>query len=277
MRQAELTYFINERLAIHEKRRNGHDRPWTTDPILHAYRFTNVFREWDRVTIFVRDWLAYHYNADTVVAGAALARYINNTDTLVYLGFPREWNAAFVLSGLKNYRAKGYRVFNPAYIVSTNGKAMDKLDYVVSVLDEIHNAVHLEDCAYLWMAERELTKVDGVGHFMAGQIIADLKHTPLLKDAKDWWDWATPGPGSMKGLNYALGRPVDGKWAPSKFLPAMQELMHEVVPHLRLNGLRLDAQNFQNCLCEFSKYCRTKDGTGKPKQNYSPTVLKRAH
>lgn len=46
--------FARERHAIHLRRAAGQPPPWTEDPILAEYRFTNVFRELDRTTSWFR-------------------------------------------------------------------------------------------------------------------------------------------------------------------------------------------------------------------------------
>jgi hypothetical protein len=111
---------------------------------------------------------------------------------------------------------------------------------------------------------------------MAGQIIADLKHTPLLQNAKDWKTWAVPGPGSKRGLNRVLGHDIRANWPNSAFLYALRDLSITIQPKLRI-PLSLDMQNLQNCLCEFDKWCRAKDGSGKPKQRYIPTAQRVGH
>lgn len=45
--------FVTERHAIHERRLAGGAAPWTADPILANYPFTNVFRVFDRVTQYI--------------------------------------------------------------------------------------------------------------------------------------------------------------------------------------------------------------------------------
>jgi alpha-glutamyl/putrescinyl thymine pyrophosphorylase clade 1 len=45
--------FAAERLAIFYRRRHDPVGPWTSDPILRAYRFTNVFRATDRVSQYL--------------------------------------------------------------------------------------------------------------------------------------------------------------------------------------------------------------------------------
>jgi hypothetical protein len=45
--------FAAERQEIFFRRLSGTEPPWTTDAVLQAYRFTNVYRASDRV----RDWV----------------------------------------------------------------------------------------------------------------------------------------------------------------------------------------------------------------------------
>src|SRR4051812_18417786 len=47
-------WWINERHAIYLRRQAGQPFPWTTDAILQRYRFCNVFRELDTVTVWLR-------------------------------------------------------------------------------------------------------------------------------------------------------------------------------------------------------------------------------
>ena len=105
------------------------------------------------------------------------------------------------------------------------------------------------------MAYTKLTRIDGVGSFMAAQIIADLKHTPVLKRARDWWDWAAPGPGSSRGLNAVLGTDCDWRTRPVRFIELLQELRRDLRP-LTPIATELCLQDLQNCLCEFFKYER---------------------
>jgi len=270
-----LVHYINARLEAAQQWSAGGPPPFSPDPIIAVYRFTNVYREDDRVTRYILGWLNQNYDGN-VATSAALARFINEPPTLNFLGYPKVWSPTTTATALRAWRDSGRRTFNPAYIISTNGQKMDKLDYITDIVNEVHEYVHLLPGLPLWRAARELTKISGIGTFMAGQIIGDLKHTPLLADADDWWTWATPGPGSQRGLSYVLGHPSTRKLSEPAFLAEMSELMNEVLPRLALPR-RLDAQNFQNCLCEFSKYCRAVDGTGRPKQGYTPFLPPAAH
>ena len=53
--------WINERHAIYQRRVRGDQPPWTEDEILSKYKFTNPFRENDKVTIWMRNnWTKPH-------------------------------------------------------------------------------------------------------------------------------------------------------------------------------------------------------------------------
>ena len=51
----DFWYMCNERHRIFLAKEAGKPKPWTDDPIFQKYKFTNVFRELDRTTIFVRE------------------------------------------------------------------------------------------------------------------------------------------------------------------------------------------------------------------------------
>lgn len=48
-----LWYLGSERSGIYEKRLRGAPWPWTDDPILLEYKFTNIFRSADRVSQYL--------------------------------------------------------------------------------------------------------------------------------------------------------------------------------------------------------------------------------
>lgn len=50
---AHYLYFLHERNRISLQRFAGEARPWTKDDILNSYRFTDVFRPYDRTTQYI--------------------------------------------------------------------------------------------------------------------------------------------------------------------------------------------------------------------------------
>jgi hypothetical protein len=86
-----------------------------------------------------------------------------------------------------------------------------------------------------------------------------------LENAPDWWTFVAPGPGSIKGLEaYFDGARV----TKSSFLPNFLECRQEVDPLIPDYIPRISAQDFQNCLCEFSKWYRVKYQNGHIRNHY---------
>jgi hypothetical protein len=113
----------------------------------------------------------------------------------------------------------------------------------------------------------------GMGSFMAAQVVADMKHVQPLKNASDWKTFAASGPGSRKGLNAVMGRALDSPWAEDKWRLALARLIEVSAPILKdkeLDLVNLDAQDYQNTLCEWGKYWKAFTHTGRPKQKFKP-------
>jgi hypothetical protein len=104
---------------------------------------------------------------------------------------------------------------------------------------------------------------------MAAQVIADIKPYGLLKTAADWFTFAASGPGSRRGLNRVLNRSVDSPWDEGAWRHELAGLHKAVLPYLQ-DMPSLDAQNLQNCLCEFDKYDRARLGQASPSSASSP-------
>lgn len=278
-RTQELAYWITEREAMRKAKEAaavmgagpGHKHGWSDDLHMGTVRYCNVRREDDKVT----KWLAQHWRPQyREVWQILLARLINNVPTLEHLK-RRALEHQFTIdpleearSELKKLRQEG-PIFGNAYTVSTSGVSMDKVDYIIDrvLIPAEHLGIH-ED--YPWdrpgrqdrvaLAEMNLwlQRLTGVSSFMSGQIIADLKNTQghPLQTAPDWYTWAAPGPGSLRGLEAYFGRRV----TPSGFTAALAQVWQEVKPLLSEDLHDLHMQDLQNCMCEFSKYVRVKEG-----------------
>jgi hypothetical protein len=119
-------------------------------------------------------------------------------------------------------------------------------------------AVRRPELLTLEGAVRFVRRVPGIGPFLGAQVIADWKYAAPFDPEKtsDWWDWATIGPGSEKGMNIILGRPLDEKWKGREdvWLAELRRLL-PVVNHVlaAIGHAPVHAQDLQNCLCELAK------------------------
>lgn len=283
-KEIELAYWINERYQMRlrhdselpsNKTEGGLNLPswrygWSDDPIMGTTRWCNVHREDDRVTKFMR-------NAWKMPDGGhpvwwwVLGRMINYGPTLMGLlthdGKTRApVSLADISYELKRRRGTGAKVFTSAYTISTCGKFMDKIDYVVDWVVKSVQTYPFDEFTTLAHAFKDMTCIDGLGSFLAGQVLADLKNTAghPLQQAPDWWTWACPGPGSLRGLEAFYGTRVGAR----EFASALENVGMLTLPLLDKAIPRISAQDWQNCMCEFSKYMKLKEGRGHARNKY---------
>lgn len=271
---SDLMYWITEREAIRIKKEAGDRWPWTFDPILRDWRFCNVHRENDVVTRWIHNnWLYPHDGEVSLPFAMVLARMVNLPETLSDMGYPYAWDPEHFKQTIRDRKARKQKVWTNAYMItggySEGGETKEVI--IARVLDGVFdklksNPIVVGDT----LSEAcEKIKSPGVGSFLAAQAIADIKHSIILQswNAKDWWTWCAVGPGSTAGLNYLYERPQGKTLTEEQFRSEVNEIRLLIEDKL---GEKLDAQNVQNCLCEFSKYVRTKYYGGRPKSTYTP-------
>lgn len=285
---ASLVYWIQERWNIKKRRESGMQPPWTGDNIMATTRWCNVHREDDAVTRYIAEqWRGVWQRVGVSYVGTVvMLRMLNYIPTLKEI----QKNTMFAPSGAVwgiakqtclERRARGEKVFTSAYTISTCGKSMDKIDYVfdwvlakcrdekrfISLLaqDSLNDVFH------------RLTEVDGLGSFLAAQVLADLKNTPghPLAKAPDWWTFSAPGPGSLRGLSwYFFGRPVGA--TPTSYNRLLNICRSQVDPILQEchpDIPMISDQDFQNCLCEFSKYMKQLHGDTHVRNRYQAVAV----
>ena len=268
-----LFYWIKERDQIRQKKEAGLPKPWSTDPIFQHYKFCNVRREDDRVTIWIKNhWRDPCRGHPNMWFAMVVARLFNWPDTLDLIGFPlgdypgyKEIWRKWLKEKRDNFKAK---IFTGAYLVSTNGVSMDKIDYI---LDRVLTPIWERGFAPSYGDTLEsywnhLIQFDGLGSFMAGQVIADLKYIdPVLEKASDWWTWAPLGPGSKRGLNRYAGRDYRKPLKQSQGIGELIAIQSEIKKYLNMD---LPVHDVQNCMCEFDKYLRLEKGEGTVRSGY---------
>lgn len=288
---ADLTYWIAERESMRLRKFQMYGdnmlnvvdpgplkHGWSHDPAMGIPRYCNIRREDDRVT----QWLAQNWRPDHhEVWEIVLARMINLIPSLseIVSCLSTMDPIVDVTDALKDRRSRGEKVFTSAYTISTCGESMDKIDYVMRVVAEVKDRCErklLGTPPSMGVAPRleytyeALSSVPGLGSFLSAQVVADLKNTDghYLRDATDWWTWCAPGPGSKRGLSwYFFGKP-DALINDRNFHKLITKAWEEVEPLLPDYAKPLHMQDFQNCLCEFSKYMRFKNGDRRVRNKY---------
>lgn len=262
-----LLYWISEREKIRIAKEANKPKPWTDDEILSSYRFCNVRRMDDRVSQWLfHNWYTPYKDHHNIVLAVVMARLFNNPQTLEHAGFPKVWRPKALFNMLAFYRQEN-KLFNAAYIVSTNGIEMDKLEYIINKVlwplagykCHFHNSMEQE-----WKA---LHMFNGIGSFIGGQIVADLRWA-VTGQWSDKHTWAPMGPGSKRGMNRLLGRDIKTPIKQDYFCELLQDVYDRVKDDLPQIGKRLELIDIQSCLCEYDKMERTLFEGRRPKQLY---------
>lgn len=280
MRANELFKFMKERHSIYLRRYEGQAKPWTKDPILQQYRFCNIFRELDTVTKWLRDnWYMPHQYDEDVWFSAVVARLVNWPDTLEEIGYPVPFDRDRFVEVMQSRKDRGEKVYTGAYMIRAShdvgrSKAEYIADDILAVLwrDRETMRPYPTECLDLW--HQALMQYDGLGSFMAGQVVADVKYCEPMLVAPDWYDFAASGPGSRRGLNRVLGRDKNSPWTEGEWRGELSNLYDIIEP--RFSGFvepKLHAQDLQNSLCEFDKWSRVKNGEGFPRSKYNGSVM----
>jgi hypothetical protein len=175
-----LFYWVRERELIRlRKAHDGARPPFTGDEILSTYRFCNVRREDDRVTIWIRQNIRERFAGHPLLwLMLCIARQINWPDTLAELiggwgswpdgdGFaPHRLTAA-----LNARKTRGEKLYTGAYMISAPAsKGADKQAYIAeTVIGALWERRATFRATTLQRTHEWITRSNGWGPFMAYQ------------------------------------------------------------------------------------------------------------
>lgn len=264
------------------RKENGFPKPWSDDRVFQTTYFCNVHRENDKVTRWIRGFTAGRSDHNLFEYNIALFRFLNFPATIEEVGFKDHHFPNILETQLNNRAARGEKVWGNAYVITTHGQKMAKATYLAhDVLGKLYERLEGVRSACRGGtspptcsgASKALQYIDGIGSFLAGQIVADLKNSPghPLYNAEDKATFVEPGPGSIRGCAWFAG--VSGEYiakaGPSYFKDYFPQVRGYVDANWPEEVPRVDNQDLQNCLCEFDKYMRVRNGTGRSKRGYN--------
>lgn len=277
--------------TAYERQRIWHRRfvlklpePWTTDPVLRQFSFTNLYRELDRGTIYYLERILRPLTESGATDGDLLAitaayRLFNKVATWQACFEPTQtlrWDWSECEQRLRE-RAKRDSVFTAATMVCAyDGKpGRDKIERICLMLgatfaNRERHARDLKTAKTPREAWERLKGLPGIGPFLAYEIYSDLLY---FGDRFFKWDedaWANPGPGCQRGLKIVWPERRD-------FLSEMCELRDDQDAAFRRLGLdfaaiappgkeHLTLRSVEHWCCEFQKYSR-----GNTKRKFVPS------
>lgn len=276
-------WWMTERHDIYLRRKDGKPWPWTDDEIMRTYKFTNVYRELDRVTQELHRLVDPMGGQDPHdrLFHVILFRAFNWPPTYELLldsGAVRRSGAFDATVARKELRraAKTDKVFTGAYIITNAGSNRSKIDLMVDAMKVVHAARRtiwktIAEFNTMEDATEVLTNYPSLGNFTAYEVACDLRYQKgMLDRATDVMTWANPGPGAKRGIRRLMGggAMVEQKISVADCITWMQTLLLIANKRLPRRMPRLEMREIEHSLCEFDKYLRAKRGEGRPRSKY---------
>ncbi|GAA1963602.1 nucleotide kinase domain-containing protein [Catenulispora subtropica] len=261
--------FAAARQAIYEARLAGQPGPWTEDPILLNYRFTNCYRAADRVSQYLIRNVVYAGSQawPEVFFRTVLFKSFNRISTwellAEHLGTPSWTGYDFhsydkVLTGAFD---AGERLYSPAYVVPPPAMGEERKHSnhlrLIERMMASRAPERLRACQSMAEAFTLLRSFPAVGDFLGYQFLIDLNYSAELNF--DEMDFVVPGPGARDGIRKCFGAQADGIEADVIRYMADTQEEHFARLGLEFHGLRgrrLQLIDCQNLFCEVDKYAR---------------------
>jgi alpha-glutamyl/putrescinyl thymine pyrophosphorylase clade 1 len=263
--------FASERLAMFYRRFSDRAGPWTSDPILRRYRFTNAYRAADRVSQYlIAEVQAREDRPQTpreVFFRTVLFKIFNRIETWESLEDcfgPLEWrqlDLPKIDQALEELRLHGRKIYSAAYIMPSpalgharkhsNHLALLKLMIEDRLPERVRQAPSLRSVYEL------ILRYPGLGPFLAFQYTIDLNYSCMLDFEES--ELVVAGPGALDGISKCF-IDTEGSTA-EEVIYWVTERQDTEFKRLGLEfpglfGRRLQPIDCQNLFCEISKYAR---------------------
>lgn len=287
--------FAAERQAVFFRRAHGEKRPWTDNPVLGIYKFTNAYRASDRVSQYLIRHVIYRDDLPKspreVFFRILLFKLFNKIETWELL--ERELGPIC----LEDYRFNAYdavlaramqagrRIYSAAYIMPPGSRAFGrsaKHQNHLLLLERMmadRLAERLAQTRTMQEGFENLRSYPTIGDFLAYQFITDINYSEITDFTE--MDFVVPGPGARDGLRKCFVDP--GGLNEPELIRLMADLQEQEFERLGLDfqslwGRRLQLIDCQNLFCEVDKYARVahpqiagKTGRVRIKQKFDPT------
>lgn len=287
--------FAVERQEVFLRRLGRTPPPWTRDPILSTYKFTNAYRAADRVSQYLIRRVIYDEKRPSseqeVCFRILLFKLFNKIETwellereLGSITFD-EFRIASYDRVLTSARNRGVRIYSGAYIMPPGSQA-----YGHSVKHRNHLALlaammaddlpaRLADARSMQRAFDLLRAYPTIGDFLAYQLVTDVNYSEVTRFSE--MEFVVPGPGAVSGLRKCFAD--SGGLNDPEIIRLVTERQTEEFERLGLKfqslwGRPLQLIDAQNLFCEVDKYARLRHpevrvGSGRTriKQRFRPS------
>lgn len=301
-----LHQYITQRIAARRhKNRDDYDLYPYTDPIIPHYRFTNIFREYDKVSMCIIRALQVahrdHIGADVLFANMVAWRLLNTAHMITvqpHLGDP---NASGWKDDNQNFTTAFNTIGAKHKIKTLVGTSSDTYPSTMAVYDMVDEYVRYPRLYTKTLIKAKnpkefckmMERIPGIGPFLAYQIFVDCTYAyaftsnTILKFPWSENCFTVAGPGCKRGLRVVFPNAYpDGQ---KKGISVPENRLSWLLHHFplecqRLNlpwepehlfaerdqsDQRLNIMAWENIMCEFQKYVRLLEGGGGRTRRYN--------
>jgi len=276
------------------RRINGLDEPWSRDPIIAVYKFTNAYRASDRVSQFLIRKVIYREDLPTdpeeVFFRIILFKLFNKIETWDLLERSlgeitwAEYQFARYDSILTKALHHNRRIYSAAYIMPPGSSAFGmslKHQNHLKLLELMMNQSlpkKLGEAKSMQIAFELFRDYPTIGDFLAYQFVTDVNYSEITDFTE--MDFVVPGPGARDGIRKCFAD-LGGLSEP-EIIRYMADNQEREFDRLELNfenlwGRRLQLIDCQNLFCEVDKYSRVAHpevigitGRSRIKQKFQP-------
>ena len=273
-----------ERQAIFFKRIEGTPFPWTSDPILNRYKFTNAYRASDRVSQYLIRNVIYQGVSSTkeVFFRIMLFKLFNRIETwkllekklgeITYEDYSFERYDKILSCALDRGR-----IFSGAYIMPSGTSAFGYRRKHRNILCLVENMMEddvparVSEARSMQQVFEILLDYPMIGEFLAYQLATDINYSEITDFSE--MDFVVPGPGARDGIRKCVAPGPGardgirkcfeslGGLNEAELIRFMADRQEEEFNHFGLNfkslwGRRLQLVDCQNLFCEVGKYSR---------------------
>lgn len=287
-----LVQMIKDRYRIHVRKDVLHrPKPWTKNPVMQQYKFTNVRREHDKQSRYLIDNIINNpeLTLEDKIVNCFMFRAWNNWDTFHDLGLPADaqrlydpsfketirpiykrlyvvnldrlwWSSAFNQGGVKKawrYLKKNTTSIEkdiplrPFYVGVCLGEQ--------NIVKKLLQAKDQQECFEV------IKSVRGFADFLAYQVFVDLTYIPEFPFSEN--EFTVTGPGCKRGLDILFIDRAGLSYEECLFWlrDRWDSLIEEYDIKWNADKLFMDLPEYdrcmnvmslENCFCEFSKYMK---------------------
>ena len=263
--------FAVERQHVFMARARKQPPPWTADPILRMYKFTNAYRASDRVSQYlIREVICTGSSEPTeVVFRILLFKLFNKIRTWELLReeigdiSARSFSPGVYDRPLSKAMARKDTIYSAAYIMPSGESQFGhrrKHQNHLALLEMMMQddlAGRLTRCERMADAFSLLRSYPTLGDFLAYQFVTDINYSNVTSFSE--MDFVVPGPGAKSGIRKCFSSL--GGLAEEEIIYLMARRQDEEFARLgltfeRIGDRPLQLIDCQNLFCETDKYAR---------------------